>query len=138
MRAHALIPRAKAASSRAEAVKAPAPARAEVRQILHAPRPQPKAELDEPGVLEKEADRVADSLMSLPGPGSAAATPPPLQPARGPVPGWPVAEDRVTSCRSACATWPGLVPGLFICICGEAYRQREISSSVGSRPSGVS
>lgn len=67
MRAHALIPCAKAASPKAEAARAPAPARSEVRQILHAPRPQAKLTVGAPDdAFEKEADEVAGQVMRMP------------------------------------------------------------------------
>lgn len=66
MRAHALIARAKTASLTA----APAPARPEVRQILHAPRPQAKLTVGAPDdAFEKEADEVAGQVMRMTEPG---------------------------------------------------------------------
>ena len=70
MRAHALTSRANAVSPKTDAMKAPGPARPEVRQILHAPRPQAKLTVGAPDdAFEKEADQVADQVMRMPEPG---------------------------------------------------------------------
>lgn len=67
MRAHALIARAKEA---AFPKAAPGPARPEVRQILHAPRPQAKLTVGAPDdAFEKEADEVAGQVMRMTEPG---------------------------------------------------------------------
>src|SRR6187402_3782362 len=69
MRAHALIARPTPASTRAPAA-GPTPARPEVRQILHAPRPQAKLTVGAPDdAFEKEADQVADQVMRMSEPG---------------------------------------------------------------------
>jgi len=68
MRAHALTSRVKAASPKT--AQAPGPARPEVRQILHASRPQAKLTVGAPDdAFEKEADQVADQVMRMPEPG---------------------------------------------------------------------
>lgn len=67
MRTH--LARTRAPSPRFPAAAAPSRARPEVRQVLHAPRPQAKLTVGAPDdAFEREADEVADQVMRMPEP----------------------------------------------------------------------
>jgi hypothetical protein len=66
-------------AARAGPIPAPdSPGRAEVRRVLHAPRPQAKLTVGAPDdAFEHEADQVADQVMRMPEPDVSAASAPP-------------------------------------------------------------
>lgn len=65
---HAIVHRHKAGSPALQGVPSASPAAAQqVRQILHAPRPQPKLTVGAPDdAFEREADEVAEQVMRMP------------------------------------------------------------------------
>ena len=71
MRSHRAIRRAPSHVPSTSGVPAPGTAgRAEIRHILHAPRPQARLTLGAPDdAFEREADQVADQVMRMPEPG---------------------------------------------------------------------